>query len=193
MNETLKLGLVLLLITAISAFILAVSNNATSAQIEEADRIANDEARKEVLPDTEDFESIDDSELKDINKSNPEVVEIYEGKNGSGELAGYTVKTIVGGFGGDIEVMTGISVEGQITGMKVLSHAETPGLGANADEPEFQERFKGISTENELVIVQESSASENEVEAITSATITSDAVADGVNLAREIYNSQLSK
>ncbi|MSS43571.1 RnfABCDGE type electron transport complex subunit G [Anaerosalibacter bizertensis] len=193
MNETLKLGLILLLITAISAFVLAVSNNATSAKIEEADRIANDEARKEVLPDVEKFEPLDEVKFKEINNSNEEVTEIYEGKDGSGEVKGYTLKTIIGGFGGDIEVITGISVEGQITGMKVLSHSETPGLGANADQPEFQERFKGITTDNELVIVKESPANENEVQAITSATITSNAVADGVNLAREIYNSQLSK
>ncbi|MCR2045016.1 RnfABCDGE type electron transport complex subunit G [Anaerosalibacter massiliensis] len=193
MNETLKLGLILLLITAVSAFILAASNNATSAKIEEADKIANDEARKETLPDAKDFEPIDKEKLDSIQSSNEGVLEIFEGKDESGEIVGYTLKNLVGGFGGDIQVMTGISVEGKITGMKILSHSETPGLGAKAEEPEFQERFKGIPTENDLVIVKESPSNNNEVEAITSATITSNAVADGVNLAREIYNSQLSK
>lgn len=193
MNETLKLGLILLLITAISAFILAASNNATSAKIEEADRIANDEARKEILPDAKDFEPIDKEKLDSIQSSNEGVLEIFEGKDKSGEIVGYTLKTVVGGFGGDIEMITGVSVDGKITGIDVLNHSETPGLGAKADEPEFQQRFKDIPTENELVIVKESPSDNNEVEAITSATITSNAVADGVNLAREIYNSQLSK
>ena len=193
MNETLKLGLILLLITAISAFILAASNNATSAKIEEADRIANDEARKEILPDAKDFEPIDKEKLDSIQSSNEGVLEIFEGKDKSGEIVGYTLKTVVGGFGGDIEMITGVSVDGKITGVDVLNHSETPGLGAKADEPEFQQRFKDIPTENELVIVKESPSDNNEVEAITSATITSNAVADGVNLAREIYNSQLSK
>lgn len=193
MNETLKLGLILLLITAISAFILATSNNATSDKIEEADRIANDEARKEILPDAKDFEPIDKEKLDSIQSSNEGVLEIFEGKDKSGEIVGYTLKTVVGGFGGDIEMITGVSVDGKITGIDVLNHSETPGLGAKAEEPEFQQRFKDVPTENELIIVKESPSNNNEVEAITSATITSNAVADGVNLAREIYNSQLSK
>lgn len=193
MNETLKLGLILFLITAISATILGISNNVTAGKIAEADRIANDNARKEALSVAEEFKLLDESEISSITNGNPEVLEIYEGLDNSGELVGYVIKTLVGGFGGDIEVMTGISLEGKITGMKVLNHEETPGLGANATNPEFQERFENIPVDEPLVVVSGDPAATNEVEAITSATITTNAVAEGVNIAREVFVDNFAK
>lgn len=193
MNETLKLGLILFLITAISATILGISNNVTAGKIAEADRIANDNARKEALSVAEEFKLLNESEISSITNANPEVLEIYEGLDNSGELVGYVIKALVGGFGGDIEVMTGISLEGKITGMKVLNHEETPGLGANATNPEFQERFENIPVDEPLVVVSGDPAATNEVEAITSATITTNAVAEGVNIAREVFVDNFAK
>lgn len=193
MNETLKLGLILLLISAISAVVLGASNNITAAKIAEADQLANDLARKEVLPDADSFKLLDESKSNELISSNPEIIEIYEAYDSSNNLIGYTFKTATGGYGGDVQVMTGISCDGKITGMKVVNHSETPGLGANSTKEYFQERFIGKSTENELVIVKTSPAKDNEVEALTSATITSNAVAKGVNIAREVYKTQLAK
>ncbi|HLR35090.1 MAG TPA: RnfABCDGE type electron transport complex subunit G [Tissierellales bacterium] len=192
MNETLKLGLVLLIVTAVSATILGISNFVTADKIAEADKLANDSARKEALSVAEDFELLIE-ETEKIKKINPEVLEIYEGLDGSGETIGYVIKTEVLGFGGDIEVMTGISLEGKITGMKVLDHAETPGLGARATEPEFQEKFNDKSVDESIVVVNSEPVGGNEVLAITSATITTDAVAQGVNIAREIFVDNFAK
>ncbi|WP_416197684.1 MAG: Ion-translocating oxidoreductase complex subunit G [Sporanaerobacter sp.] len=193
MNETLKLGLILLLITSISAVVLGFSNDITSVKIAEADKIANDNARKEVLPIANKFEALDENTFSDIVSSNPDVLEIYVGKDEGGNVVGYTIKTISGGFGGDIEIMTGISTEDKITGMKVLNHSETPGLGAKSTTPEFQDKFRDKSTENELVVVKGASSQAAEVEAITGATITSRAVTSGVNIAIKVYNDKLSK
>src|SRR5699024_6232966 len=192
MNETLKLGLVLLIVTAVSATILGISNFVTADKIAEADKLANDSARKEALSVAEDFELLIE-ETEKIKKINPEVLEIYEGLDGSGETIGYVIKTEVLGFGGDIEVMTGISLEGKITGMKVLDHAETPGLGARATEPEFQEKFNDKSLDESIIVLNSEPVGGNEVLAITSATITTDAVAQGVNIAREIFVDNFAK
>ncbi len=88
--------------------------------------------------------------------------------------------------------MTGISTEGKITGIKVLNHSETPpGLGENATKSYFSDSFRDKPVDEELVSAKEPKG-DNEVQALTSATTTTNAVLDGVNSAREIYNSKLA-
>lgn len=190
MNETLKLGLILFIITAVAASVLAISNNITAPRIAEAAKIADDLAKQEILPEGDKFEPLDEGKLNEIKDENSDILEIYEGYNGD-DLIGYTVKSKANGYGGAIELMTGISTEGKITGIKILSHGETPGLGANATKEYFSDSFKNKSVEGELVAVKEPSG-ETEVQALTSATITTTAIVDGVNIVREIYNSKLA-
>ncbi len=54
---------------------------------------------------------------------------------------GYVFETEASGYGGKVKVMTGIDAEGAITGVVILSHDETPGLGANAEKPDFLNQF----------------------------------------------------
>lgn len=190
MNETLKLGLILFIITAVAASVLAVSNSVTSERIAEADRRASDQARMEVLDVADKFNTLDDSRLKEIIGSNTNIVEINEGYSGT-DLVGYTFNIKVNGYAGEIIFMTGVSKEGQITGLKVLSHGETPGLGANSTKPYFSDSFKNKSIVEEITATK-SPQGDSEVQALTSATITTDAIVDGVNLVREIYNDKLS-
>lgn len=190
MNETLKLGLILFIITAVAASVLAVSNSVTSERIAEADRLAKERAKMEVLEMAEEFNPIDEGRLKDIIGSNTNIVEINEGYKGS-DLIGYTFNIKVNGYGGEITFMTGVSKEGKITGLKVLNHGETPGLGANSTKPYFSNSFKDKSVANELTAVK-SPQGDNEVQALTSATITTNAIVDGVNTVRQVYNEKLS-
>lgn len=191
MNETLKLGLILFIITAVSASVLAVSNNITAPKIAEADRIADQKAKVEILPQGEDFRPLSEEKFNEIKKEYPSVLEIFEAYKGE-NLVGYTIKNVSKGYGGDIEIMTGISIDGTITGIKILNHSETPGLGANATRSYFLDSFKNKSVDRELVSVK-NPENDNKVQALTSATITTNAVLDGVNIAREIYNSKLAK
>ena len=190
MNETLKLGLILFIITAVSASVLAVSNDITAPKIAEADRLKNELAKKEILPEGDKFEVLDEEKMKEIKGENPNILEIYEGYDGE-NLIGYTIKMKVKGYGGEIELMTGVSTEGNITGINILKHGETPGLGANATKPYFSESFKNKPVDEELIAVKKPEG-DNEVQALTSATITTTAVVDGVNMVREIYNSKLA-
>ena len=191
MNEVLKLGLILFIITAVSASVLAVSNDITAPRIEEADRKANDLAKQEVLEDAQDFNMLDEGRLKEVIGSNTNIVEINEGYNKEEQLVGYTFKTKVKGYGGEIELIAGVSTEGKVTGISILNHGETPGLGANATETYFTDSFKDKSVDNQLAAVKDPTG-DNEVQALTSATITTTAVVDGVNIVREIYNSKLA-
>lgn len=190
MNETLKLALILFLITAISATVLAVSNDITAPRIAEADALKDKQAKAEILPEGNEFKPLDESELNEIKSSNENVLEIFEGYDGE-NLVGYTIKTVVNGYGGEIEFMTGISTEGKITGIKILNHGETPGLGANATKTYFTESFRNKSVDGEITASKNPSG-DLEVQALTSATRTTDAILDGVNTARKIYNERLA-
>ena len=186
-----KLGLILFIISAVAATLLALTNYVTAGTIEDINEKANIEARQEVLPEASDFEAVDSEELnkiaKEIELEKPEeLVEAFIGKNGS-DPVGYTIKTAPGsGYDGTIEVLTGISVEGTLEGITILSHSETPGLGANSTLPKFRDQYQGLSAKEEVEVAK-SAPSGNEIQAISGATITSEAVTDGVNISVETF------
>ncbi|QBD87000.1 RnfABCDGE type electron transport complex subunit G [Clostridium tetani] len=182
-NGILKLGIVLLIIAGVCGLILGGINQVTAEPIAIQEKKTIDEANKEILPVASTFE-----EKKDVELSEG-ILSLSEGKEGS-EVKGYTIKVAPKGYGGAIEMMVGISTEGKITGIKVLNHSETPGLGAHADTPDFSDQYKDKLAE-ELKVVKGAASNENEIAAITGATITSNAVTDGVNKAIEFYNSKL--
>ena len=82
------------------------------------------------------------------------------------------------GCGGTVQVMTGIDTAGSITGVVILSHGETPGLGANAERASFTDQYKQAAPENGIALVKNKAPAAGEVEALTGATITSRAVTD---------------
>ena len=88
----------------------------------------------------------------------------------------------MGALGGDISVMTGVDADGKVTGVNILSHAETAGLGAKAAEQSFRDRFVGLVSG---ITVSKDKAGENSIDAITGATITSRAMTEAVNAAIE--------
>lgn len=184
MKETVKLGVILFLITAIAAGILAFANANTEGKIAELEAQASNEARKSVFEEAESFEEIDKAKLDELTKKNPDVLEVYEALDGSSSLVGYVIKTSTGGYAGPVEVVTGVSADGGITGMKVVKNTETPGLGTLAAEEPFQAQFAGKSVETELEVVK-SGAGDSQIQALTGATITSKAVTKGVNSAVE--------
>lgn len=191
MNETVKLGLTLLLITAVAAALLGAANSVTSERIAQADKIANDLAMQEVLDEAENFNKLDGSKLQDILDSNSNILEINEGYDADSSLVGYTFKAITTGYGGDIEFMVGISTDGYITGFTILNHGETPGLGENATKSYFTDSFKGKTVDAELTSAKDPK-SDNEVQALTGATKTTNGVLDGVNTVRELFNLELA-
>ncbi len=185
MNSILKLGLNLFVICAVAAGLLAGTNQITAPLIEQRNEQANNEARQSVLPGAQEFKILDSSEYK--NDSDVEVVEVYEGTNGS-DVAGYTIKVLPKGYGGEIELMVGIAVDGTISGINIGNMSETPGLGAKSKEESFYGQYAGKPA-TELSVVKSGTAGETEIQAISGATITSNAVTNGVNTAVEVYDS----
>lgn len=183
MKENLKLGGILLLIAALAGLLLGWAHEITKEPIAKQEITAKAEAMKEILPAASEFK------LSDI-KATDGIIEINEGIN-SGKTVGYAIKVAPKGYAGAIELMVGISNEGKVEGIKILSHNETPGLGAKAPQPKFSGQFKGKPLDKELQVVKRTPSSPNEIEAITGATISSKAVTTGVNEAVKFYNSEL--
>ena len=128
---------VLVIICVVMSCLLALTNNATAPIIEEAERKAKEEARLEVLPGADSFEQLNVDGLPDA------VTEVYKAANG----AGYTFSLTTTGYGGKntLKMTIGIDGEGKLTGVKVLSHKETPGLGSKVTTEEgFYGQFPGL-------------------------------------------------
>ena len=188
-KDMFKLGLNLLIISAVAALLLALTNSVTASTIAQRNEQANAEARKLVLESAQDFEEVKD--VKTDNSKGVEVSEIYEAKDASGNTVGYTLKVLPSGYGGTIELMVGIdSAKGQVSGINVVSNSETAGLGAKSTDPEFSDQYKGKPLE-ELSVLKNGTPGDTEIKAISGATITSTAVTNGVDEAIEVYNNSL--
>ncbi|NLD04741.1 MAG: RnfABCDGE type electron transport complex subunit G [Synergistaceae bacterium] len=183
MAKIFKLGAVLFLITAITGLILGGVYTMTLEPISSAKEKEKMAAFAETLPEASDFEEVDrpqnNSLIKEVNKG-----------SANGEIVGYNITVTPKGYGGLIEMVVGIDDEGKLIDIKILSHTETPGLGAKAVDPDFSDQFEQKDVDS-VVITKTKPAAENEVQAISGATITSTAVADGVNTALEYWANNL--
>ncbi len=189
MSETWNLGLKLLIITAVAALALSFTNYLTEGPIEEQRIQANMEARLAVLSYAKDFEELG---IDDSFTGGDYIMELYRGIDEGNKTVGYTFKVLAKGFGGDMEVIIGIDNEGSIDGVRIGNHAETPGLGAKAADEEFVEQFGGKSIDKPIQVKKTENLDDNEIQALTGATITSEAVSDAVNLVMNYYNQILS-
>ena len=178
MKEILKLGGILFLITAICSGFVSLASEVTKEPIAIKERETKERAMQEVMPEAEDFEEAQVSE---------EIEEAYTASKG-GEILGYAISVAPKGYGGPIKMMVGVTKDGVVQGVTILQHGETLGLGANASDPTFTSQFKEKS--NEINVVKGANPGEDEISAITGATITAQAVTDGVNVALDYVKTQ---
>lgn len=149
----------------------------------------NNEAFKKMDVDKFKFEDIDlktlnglDKALKDNNLSGKVVIDgMVSARDKDGNLAGYVFNvTSKNGYGGDISFSVGLNTGGSVTGISILSIGETPGLGMKAKEDTFLNQY--IDKNGVCIVNKDNSAGkDNQIDAISGATITSRAMTDGVN------------
>ena len=165
MKDIIKVTVVLLIICLIASGILAFVYKKTAPIIEENKKIEQENARKEVLPKAKYFESVCD---------NGKIL-YYKGFNESKKLVGYTFQCEKDGYSSKIQTMVGIDTLLQITGIKIVSQQETPGLGANCIKPKFIEQFKN---KNPATIYVDKDG--GDIESITGATISTRAITNPI-------------
>ena len=190
MKETLKLGVILLLITAVSAGVLATANNITGPVIAEMERQESFGALVEIFSDADDFQPLEDSKFEEIKETSSMIREVFEAKKND-EVIGYALKTAAGGYGGDIVGITGINTDGTVAGIKIVSNSETPNIGTRILEEGFINSFKDKSAAGDLKAVGSPTA-DDEVLLLSGATVSTYAVLAGVNEANLVYNQFLS-
>ena len=117
----------------------------------------------------------------------------YTAKDSAGNTVGYVFVTVgSGGYGGDVTVMTALNQNGIVTGVAITDDSETQGLGKNAHNEGFRSQYYNKSVD-EYTVVKGTAANENEISALTGATLTSRAVTRAVNLAKEAYKEVTGK
>lgn len=178
MKEISVLTVKLLLICAIVSALLAGVNSITKPIIAENEQKNFEIAMQEVLPEASGFKEVDPGDYTP-SETGVTLDSLYRADNG-----GYVVSTVCSeGYGGDVSVMVGITKDLTINQVKIMSMSETPGLGAKASEPEFIGQYDGLSAG--ITVVKNTTPADNQIEAISGATITSKAVTKAVNAALE--------
>lgn len=175
MKQIMRPMIILGIICIVCAGLLGVVESITREPIAVQEDATATAGMKKVFSDAASFEEVDIEEglaVDDIGISS-----VSEALDASGETLGYVVEVLPSGFGGTVDTMVGVDLEGKVTGISILSLSESPGLGARAKEDWFQEQFVGQTAP---VKVTKDGGS---IESITSATITSRAVSKGVTAA----------
>lgn len=185
--------LVLVGVAVIMGCILAYMNHLTSGPIQEQKDKALAEGIKAVMG-TNDLKAAEPKTVTQEVKGKKVDYVVYAVTDGKDQPLGAAVQSTSMGFGGDLKVLVGFDLEGNILGYTLLEHAETPGLGAKADKW-FQKDGKGsIIGKNPgvkpLGVSKDKKDEEEQVDAITASTITSRAFLTAVNNAYKAYKQQ---
>ncbi len=191
MKDILKMVVVLTLICAASGFTLALVHQVTKEPIEYAKlKNVKEPAVKAVLS------GYDNDPIKDRitipvgkdKKGKPVKLVVFPAKKG-GKTFAVAFEGSGTGYHGQIGVMVGINLKSnKITGISIVSHTETPGLGARITEPQFTDSFKGKSLAKEL--------KPDDINALSGATFSTKGTVAAVNQARALldkYRDQMVK
>lgn len=190
MSKTMKNTIILTLITLIAGLGLGVVYSVTEQPIAQAEDAAKRAAWQAVFPEVaaDDFEAVDvDSKVAEEAVASLGVKATVDEVCTAGD-AGYVVTTTdKEGFGGEIKVTVGITSDGTVNGVSILSISETAGLGMKATEEAFYGQYQGKQTEK--FYVSKDGGEGEPIDALSGATITSRAVTGAVNTALAYYQN----
>jgi electron transport complex protein RnfG len=186
-----KLGLTLAIFATAACVALAFVYQGTETIIAERQQADLNAALTDLFPEADRFSDITGK----LQSPDPAVSfeNVYEARKGQ-DLVGAALRVSRGSYGGPLKALVGVTTGGIVTGVRILEHQDTPGLGANAASPSyFVDRSRGITFTGQFAGKPVSDAFEvkADVEAITASTITSVAVADAVKAAGQAAASYL--
>ncbi len=185
-SESIKNTISLMLITVIAGILLGAVYEITKAPIAKENQRAKEEAYKAVFADADSFEDVkvdSDKVQKELQEKGLDATinEAMKVLDKSGQPMGYVLTvTDHEGYGGDIQFAMGVQSDGTLNGISFLSIGETAGLGMKAKEDSFKKQFEGKQVE-QIVYTKNGAKADNEIDALSGATITTNAVTNGVN------------
>lgn len=190
-STIIKDTVILLIITIVAGFILATVNRMTLEPIAYARTEEKNKAYRVMFIESKNFEanetlaekcSSSEEFLKDKGFNGTKIDEALIAKSNN-ETLGYIINaTSPNGYGGNIQISLGLDKDGKIQGFEILSISETVGLGMKAKDDEFKSQFAGKNVK-EIKYTKSDATSEEEISAISGATITTSAVTEAVNSA----------
>lgn len=185
-----KDAMILFIITLIAGFALGLVHEITLPAIEAQKLQAKTQAYLTVYAEAAEFAEDDTltlqtsqaaTVLESKGYTNITIDEAFIAVDGSGNKLGYVMSvTTQEGYAGTITLSLGYGLDGMVKGMEILTINETAGLGANASEDSFKSQFANKKVD-EFVVTKLGAATENEIDALSGATITTSAVVDAVN------------
>lgn len=203
MKSIVKDTLILFVITLIAGVSLGLVYNVTLDARKKQEEKTKNEAYQTVFPKAESFGSpidINEKEVSDyiINQDkktkendrndsngdiNAEINEVVEAKDKSGNVLGYVITvTDKEAYDGEIQFSVGIDNDGTVNGISFLSISETPGLGMKAKNDDFLNQFKNKKV-SYFKYTKTGSSDDGAIDALSGATITSNAVTNGATAA----------
>lgn len=196
-NESIRNTIALTMITLIAGLLLGLVYEITKEPIILQQQKAKEEAYKEVYADATSFEkmNINVSEVDELLSNqgfNVTIHEVMKVLDQDGKMHGYVLTvTDHEGYGGDIKFAMGVKLDHTLNGISFLTITETAGLGMKAKEESFMKQFENVKAE-EFTYTKHGAKNPGEIDAISGATITTNAVVNGVN-AGLYYVSQLEE
>lgn len=187
---------ILFAITLIAGLILGFVYELTKEPIRLQEEKAVQEACQAVFAEAESFEALDYSvpvEMADeLAENGVRIGTVYDAQGSDGSHLGYVLETTSSeGYGGDITLYVGVTDEGILNGISILSISETPGLGMRAGEV-LVPQFEGKQAV-QFTYTKSGSTSDSEIDAISGATITTKAVTNAVNGGIRVITEDLMK
>jgi electron transport complex protein RnfG len=195
-TKILKDAAMLTIITLVAGLFLGFIYEITKTPIAHQNELIKQNAYKAVFEDAEEFKK---DEAIDLSKA-PEVLaqagyeqesidEAVAALDAAGNVLGYVLSvTTSEGYGGDITLSLGIRMDGTVNGYEILSIHETAGLGMKAKEDAFKSQYSNKKVES-FQYTKTGASAENEIDAISGATITTNAITNGVNAGIVFFNS----
>ena len=203
MKGIVKDAIMLFVITLVAGALLGAVHGITLEPIAKAQQEAANATYREVFPDATNFVTTDaltaavESSADTIAAQGFGSVSVdgaMEAQDASGNVIGYMITaSSAEGYGGTVQISVGVTSDGVLTGVGFLTLSETPGLGMKAQEPEFKNQFPGKSIADVFEVTKTTASADNQVQAISGATITSSAVTGALNAAAYFVNNCIAE
>ena len=184
----------LTVITLVSGLLLGLVYQITLKPRNAAAAKATNDAYKAVFEDAASFKDYADFDadkatalVKKAGYGNISISACVEADDKSGKSLGYVITVVTKSYGGNATFSMGVTNDGTMNGYKITDISDTPGLGMKSTEPKFMDQFKGISIGK--YTVTKGTPGDNEIQAISGATITSRAITNGVDAGFEYFKS----
>ncbi len=188
-REGMMPAIVLTIVCVITGLLLAFTNNVTKDKIALAEQNAAMEQMRALLPEASEFTALTEEELTELTEGEniKGLTSVFEAK-ADGEMKGYVFTAETKGYGGMLPLMLAVRNDGTISGMSIMTNEETPGLGKKVESPDFTNQFNEKPADKNFNY-RDPSDSQQKMDAVTGATISSASVMSSVNKALKAYRA----